>query len=81
MLDNDLQRIAMTLPGLYELAIGGIAVGTRLNSPEFADKASAKIAVLTNQPFVSALISSRRWPAMTRWSSLTARSRRSPVRS
>src|SRR5215471_1048002 len=32
MMDNDLQRIAMTLPGLYELAIGGTAVGTGLNT-------------------------------------------------
>ena len=40
MVDNDLQRIAMTLPGLYELAIGGTAVGTGLNThPEFAAKA------------------------------------------
>ena len=55
MVDNDLQRIAMTLPGLYELAIGGTAVGTGLNThPEFAAKAAAKIAALTKQPFVSA---------------------------
>src|SRR4051794_10631342 len=55
MLENNLQRIAMTLPGLYELAIGGTAVGTGLNThPEFADKAAAKIAALTKRPFVSA---------------------------
>ena len=55
MLDNDLQRIAVTLPQLYELALGGTAVGTGLNThPEFADKGAAKIAALTNQPFVSA---------------------------
>ena len=55
MVDNDLQRIAMTLPGLYELAIGGTAVGTGLNThPEFAAKAASKIAELTKQPFVSA---------------------------
>src|SRR5688572_7795811 len=54
MLENDLQRIAVTLPHLYELALGGTAVGTGLNThPEFADKAAAKIAALTNQPFVS----------------------------
>ena len=40
MLENDLQRIAVTLPHLYELALGGTAVGTGLNThPEFADKA------------------------------------------
>jgi fumarate hydratase, class II len=55
MMDNDLQRIAMTLPHLYELALGGTAVGTGLNThPEFAAKAAAKIAALTGQPFVSA---------------------------
>ena len=55
MLENDLQRIAVTLPHLYELALGGTAVGTGLNThPEFADKGAAKIAALTNQPFVSA---------------------------
>ena len=55
MVNNDLQRIAMTLPGLYELAIGGTAVGTGLNThPDFAAKAAAKIAELTKQPFVSA---------------------------
>ncbi|HXV80221.1 MAG TPA: class II fumarate hydratase, partial [Candidatus Binatia bacterium] len=55
MVDNGLQRIAMTLPHLYELALGGTAVGTGLNThPEFADIVAAKIAALTNQPFVSA---------------------------
>jgi fumarate hydratase class II len=55
MTDNDLQRIAMTLRGLYELAIGGTAVGTGLNThPEFATRAAAKIAALTGKPFVSA---------------------------
>src|SRR5712671_4545305 len=43
MLENDLQRIAVTLPQLYELALGGTAVGTGLNThPEFADKGAAK---------------------------------------
>jgi fumarate hydratase class II len=55
MLDNDLRRIALTLPHLYELALGGTAVGTGLNThPKFAAKAAGKIAALTNQPFVSA---------------------------
>src|ERR1041385_7477410 len=55
MMNNDLQRIAMTLPGLYELAIGGTAVGTGLNThPDFAHRAAAKIAALSGQPFVSA---------------------------
>jgi fumarate hydratase class II len=55
MLENGLQRINLTLPHLYQLALGGTAVGTGLNThPEFADKAAAKIAALTNRPFVSA---------------------------
>lgn len=54
-LDNAIQRINMTLPGLYELALGGTAVGTGLNThPDFAEKGAAKIAELTNLPFVSA---------------------------
>src|SRR5205085_7523284 len=54
-LDADLDRLAMVLPGLYELAIGGTAVGTGINThPEFAERAAAKIAELTGLPFVSA---------------------------
>jgi fumarate hydratase, class II len=54
-LDADLDRIEQALPGLYELAIGGTAVGTGLNSPAgFGEKAAAKIAELTGLPFVSA---------------------------
>ena len=54
-LDADLDRIDAALPGLYELAIGGTAVGTGLNThPEFAARAAAKIADLTGLPFVSA---------------------------
>jgi len=50
-----LERIDMTLPGLYELALGGTAVGTGLNThPEFAVKSAATIAELTGLPFVSA---------------------------
>jgi fumarate hydratase class II len=41
--------------GLYELALGGTAVGTGLNAPEgFSKDAAAKIAELTNKPFVTA---------------------------
>ena len=40
-LDADLERIQLVLPGLYELAIGGTAVGTGLNTHvEFADRAA-----------------------------------------
>ena len=54
-LEDDLERIQLTLPSLYELAIGGTAVGTGINThPEFADRVAAKIADLTGLPFVSA---------------------------
>ena len=49
------ERIAQCLPRLYELALGGTAVGTGLNShPEFAERVAEKIADLTGLPFVSA---------------------------
>ena len=55
MMENDLQRINAALPHLYQLALGGTAVGTGLNThPDFAEMAAAKIASLTKQPFVSA---------------------------
>ncbi|MGH7812635.1 MAG: class II fumarate hydratase [Candidatus Binataceae bacterium] len=54
-LDADLRRIEVTLPDIYELAIGGTAVGTGLNThPEFADRVAAKIAKYTDLPFKSA---------------------------
>jgi fumarate hydratase class II len=54
-LDADLQRIDQSLPGLFELAVGGTAVGTGLNSPPgFGEAAAARIAELTGLPFVSA---------------------------
>ena len=54
-LDADLDRIEATLPGLYELAIGGTAVGTGLNThPQFAERVARSIAQLTGLPFVSA---------------------------
>jgi fumarate hydratase class II len=54
-LDADLDRIALTLPGLYELALGGSAVGTGLNThPEFGARVAAAIAAATDLPFVTA---------------------------
>lgn len=54
-LDAAMASIKLTLPGLYELALGGTAVGTGLNShPEFAEKSAQYIAKLTGLPFVSA---------------------------
>jgi fumarate hydratase, class II len=50
-----LQRVRQTLPGIYELAMGGTAVGTGLNAPRgFAEAAAARIAALTGFPFVTA---------------------------
>jgi fumarate hydratase, class II len=54
-LDADLVRLDGVLPGLYELALGGTAVGTGLNSsPQFADRSASYVAELTGLPFVSA---------------------------
>ncbi len=54
LVDRDVERMKMVLPGLMDLAIGGTAVGTGLNShPEFAERAAAKIAELTGLPFKS----------------------------
>ena len=54
-LENGLARVRMSLDGIYELALGGTAVGTGLNThPDFADKAAARIADMTGLPFRSA---------------------------
>jgi len=54
LIERDIERLKMVLPGLYDLAIGGTAVGTGLNAhPEFAERAAAKIAELTGLPFKS----------------------------
>jgi fumarate hydratase class II len=54
LIERDLARLRQVLPGLRELAIGGTAVGTGLNThPEFAERAAKKIAELTGIPFVS----------------------------
>jgi fumarate hydratase, class II len=50
-----LHEIERSRAGLYELAIGGTAVGTGLNAPKgFSKKVAAKIAKLTGKPFVTA---------------------------
>ena len=54
LLERDIDRMNATLPGLYDLAIGGTAVGTGLNAhPEFGERAAKKIAGLTGLPFKS----------------------------
>lgn len=51
---RDIERMQAAMPGLLDLAIGGTAVGTGLNShPEFGERAARKIAELTGLPFRS----------------------------
>ncbi|GAA5787090.1 class II fumarate hydratase [Chitiniphilus shinanonensis] len=54
-IDFGLDAVRQALPGVLQLAIGGTAVGTGLNShPQFGPRAAARIAALTRQPFVDA---------------------------
>ena len=54
-LDHGLKRLNQALQGLYELPLGGTAVGTGLNAhPDYAEKSADKIAQLTSLPFVTA---------------------------
>ena len=54
-LDADLERLGLVLGGLCELAAGGSAVGTGLNThPEYARRVAEKIAAFTGKPFVTA---------------------------
>jgi len=56
MLSDNLDRIEDALKGVYQLALGGTAVGTGINAaPGFGEAAAAEIAKLTNLPFLSAL--------------------------
>ena len=54
-LERDVELIERSLTPLYELALGGTAVGTGLNAPaEFAELVAAELSVLTGKPFVTA---------------------------
>src|SRR5438132_2234369 len=54
LLERDIDRMKDTLSGLYDLAIGGTAVGTGLNAhPEFGERSAKKISELTGLPFRS----------------------------
>jgi fumarate hydratase, class II len=54
LLERDIERLKLSLDGLYDLAIGGTAVGTGLNAhPEFGERMAAKIAEMTGLPFRS----------------------------
>jgi len=55
MLADDLERIEDALKGVYQLALGGTAVGTGINTaPGFAEAAVSEIARITGLPFISA---------------------------
>ena len=52
---KDVERVSRALPDLYELALGGTAVGTGLNThPQFAERAATAISAITELPFVPA---------------------------
>jgi fumarate hydratase class II len=54
-LDDGIARVRQSLDGLYQLALGGTAVGTGLDSPRgFDAEVAAEIATLTRHPFVTA---------------------------
>ncbi len=54
-LDHGIAAIRATLPAIHELALGGTAVGTGLNThPRYAAAVAAKLAELTGRPFVTA---------------------------
>ena len=54
-LERDCELLRLALGPLYELALGGTAVGTGLNAPAgFAERAAAEVAALTGRPFVTA---------------------------
>ncbi len=54
-LDQAIARVEAMLPQVYELALGGTAVGTGLNThPRFAETAAKHVAEITGLPFVSA---------------------------
>ncbi|MCK7449905.1 class II fumarate hydratase [Enterobacter chengduensis] len=55
MLEHNLKHIEYSLPHLAELALGGTAVGTGLNThPEYAVRVAQELANITGQPFVTA---------------------------
>jgi fumarate hydratase class II len=54
-LDHGIAGIRASLPAIYQLALGGTAVGTGLNAPkEFPERVAEKLAELTGRPFVTA---------------------------
>ena len=81
LLERDIKRLEQALDGLYDLAIGGTAVGTGLNAhPEFAERAAKKIAELTGFPSAPIPTSSPRFRRTTKSSLPRARWKRWPLR-
>ena len=55
MIRNGIERIKLAMPGIYELAQGGTAVGTGLNTrPGWGEEGAANMAEITGLPFVTA---------------------------
>ena len=54
-LERDVELLKTAVKPLYELALGGTAVGTGLNAPKgFSELVAAKVSELTGKPFVTA---------------------------
>jgi len=54
-LERDRELLLLAVKPLYELALGGTAVGTGLNTPKgFAETVAAEVAALTGKPFITA---------------------------
>ena len=54
-LERDRELLVLAVKPLYELALGGTAVGTGLNAPAgFAELVAAEVAELTGKPFITA---------------------------
>ncbi|MBM3191811.1 MAG: class II fumarate hydratase, partial [Chlamydiae bacterium] len=54
LLERNIARIVLALEGLYDLAIGGTAVGTGINThPEFGERVAKEVSTLTKLPFKS----------------------------
>ncbi|SQC93147.1 Fumarate hydratase class II [Cedecea neteri] len=74
MLEHNLKHIDHSLPHLAELALGGTAVGTGLNThPEYAVRVAKELADFTKQPFVTAPTNLRHWLRAMPWSTRMAR--------
>ena len=55
MIEKAEEMLRISLPGLYELALGGTAVGTGLNAPKgFGEEVAKVLSELTGKPFVTA---------------------------